>query len=420
MKILVQNSIFHPNVIGGAEISSFLLTQQLARRGWQVDALATSGRRDGPAGLETRPLGESGGLVYEAASGGFYDLYRDGGPAPAPGILVRGLHHFAAVHSPRWLRLVRQALDRIAPDLLHTNTIVGMTPVVWRAARERGIPVVHTLRDYHLLCPRTTLLRSSGDECTNMPLPCAVLKRLKLARTGDLQVVTAPSRFVLQRHLDAGAFPGARPEVVPNACEELPADVPARTAADAPRGLYLGQLDDHKGVGLLMDALEQLFADPACAALEYDFAGAGPRADDVAAFCARHAPRARFHGVVRGVAKTDLLRAAAWVTVPSVWNDNFPRTMLDAFSWHLPVIGCRRGGIPEVVRDGRDGLIIEPLADALAGAVRRYVHEPELRLAHGRSAGVRAADYTLDKQVDGFEAIYRTLLGADTPGEETP
>ncbi|RKZ19919.1 hypothetical protein DRQ50_01130, partial [bacterium] len=181
MKILVQNSIFFPNVIGGAEISSHLLALQLAQRGWQVDALATSGRRDGPAGLSTRPLGDTGGQVFEATSAGFYDLYRDGGPAPAPGILIRGLHHFAAVHSPRWLKLAREALDRTRPDLLHTNTIVGMTPVVWQAARERNIPVVHTLRDYHLLCPRTTLLRSNGAECENKPLPCAVLARLKLA-----------------------------------------------------------------------------------------------------------------------------------------------------------------------------------------------------------------------------------------------
>jgi glycosyltransferase involved in cell wall biosynthesis len=411
VRVLIQNSIFHPNVIGGAEISSYLLAEQLAARGWQVDALATSGRRDGAPGLVDRPLGDTGGRVYEAPSGGLYDLYRDGGPAPAPGLLIRGLHHFAAVHSPRWGRLAGEVLDRLRPDLLHTNTIVGMTPAVWQAARARGIPVVHTLRDYHLLCARTTLLRSSGAECTTMPLPCAVLKRLKLARTGGLQVVTAPSRFVLQRHLDAGGFPGARAEVVPNACEEIPIDPPTRTAADPPRGLYLGHLDAHKGVDRLLEALDELFADPAVSALEFDLAGAGPRAGEVAAFCASHAGRARFHGVVRDRAKSDLLRRAAWVMVPSVWKDNFPRTMLDAFAWGLPVIGGRRGGIPEVVRDDREGQIVEPSAAELAAAMRRYLDDPALRLRHGVSARERATDYTLERQVDLFEAIYRTLPG---------
>jgi len=415
MKILVQNSIFHPRVIGGAEISSHLLAVQLSSRGWDVDALATTGSRRGPGELKARPLEGTDGQVLEAPSAGLYDLYRDGGPAPPPGLLIRGMHHFAAVHSPRWLRLARQALDRSRPDLLHTNTIVGMTPAVWQAARERGIPVVHTLRDYHLLCPRTTLLRSSGRECVDTPLPCRVLARLKLARTGGIQMVTAPSRFVLQRHLDAGAFPGARSEVVPNACEEIPGDLPLRTATDVPRGLFLGHLDAHKGVVLLMEALADLFADPATADLEFDFAGAGPLAEEVSAFCAAHPGRARFHGVVRDQAKRDLLRQAAWVTVPSVWNDNFPRTMLDAFSWGLPVIGCRRGGIPEVVREDRDGLIVEPDAVALADAMRRYVAEPDLRLGHGASARTRAAEFTLDRQVDRFEAIYRSLLDGVAP-----
>lgn len=411
MKILIQNSLFIPRVIGGAEISSHLLARQLAARGWAVDALATTGVRGGAPRLATRPLAGTDGLVYEAPSAGFNDLYLDGGPPPPPSLLVRGLHHFAAVHSPRWLKLARQALDRSRPDLLHTNTIVGMTPAIWQAARERGLPVVHTLRDYHLLCPRTTLLRSSGAECTAAPLPCRLLAGLKLPRTAGLQVVTAPSRFVLQRHLDAGGFPGARAEVVPNACEELP-ELPPRGDAPAARGLFLGQIDGHKGIVPLLAALERLLAEP-LPAWGFDFAGTGPLVPAVVEFCARDAGRFRYHGIVAGEAKRALLRAAAWVTVPSLWNDNFPRTLLDAFSWGLPVIGARRGGIPEVVRDGRDGLIVEPTAAELAAAMRRYLTDPDLRLAHGRSGRERAADYTLDRQVDRFEAIYRSLLAPE-------
>jgi glycosyltransferase involved in cell wall biosynthesis len=75
------------------------------------------------------------------------------------------------------------------------------------------------------------------------------------------------------------------------------------------------------------------------------------------------------------------------------------------------VIGGRRGGIPEVVRHDRDGLIVEPEVAELVAAMRRYVEDPQLRLRHGVSARERAADYTLDRQVDRFEAIYRSLPG---------
>lgn len=408
MKILVQNSVFYPQVIGGAEMSSWLLAVELNRRGWEVDAMATTGRHGGGTQLATRPLPETSGTVYEAPGAGLVDLYVDGAPPAAPNLLVRAAHHLQQGSSSRWERLAGEVLDAARPQLLHTNTIVGMTGSIWKAARARQIPVVHTLRDYFLLCPRTTLLRSSGSDCVEAPLPCRFLRGQKLPATECVDAVTAPSRFVLQRHLDEGAFGGAIAQVVPNACEGILESIPDR-GGDRVRGLFLGQLDHHKGVGLLMEALDPLLESRAD--LEFDFGGVGPLEAELTQFCTRHGESARYHGMVSGEAKASLLRGADFVVVPSVWNDNFPRTMLDAFSHGLPVIGTRRGGIPEVVRDGVDGQVIEPDAGELRGAIGRYLTDPQLRLAHGRAAWAHAADFTLDAQVGRFEALYRRLLG---------
>lgn len=411
MKVLIQNTTYYPRVIGGAEMSSYLLAVKLFERGHQADAMASTGRRRGPARLAERPLPETPGTVYEAPSHGFADIYDDntGGLAAQPGLVMRGLHHFANVHSRRWRRWAGEALDRSRPDILHTNTIVGMTAAVWEAARERGIPIVHTLRDYHLLCPRTTLLRSSGQDCVDAPLPCRVLRSLKLRQTGGIGVVTAPSTFVLRTHTEAGGFPGARAVRVPNACETIPDDVPDRSRLAEPRGIFLGQLDHHKGVGLILSALAGLLADPATPPFGFDFAGVGPMQSDVEAFCRRDPERFRYHGMVKGEDKARLLRQAAFLLVPSVWNDNFPRTMLDAFGHGLPVIGSNRGGIPEVVGNEQEGIIIEPDAGRLQQAIARYLAAPALRLAHGEAARRAAQLYTLDRQVDAFVEIYESL-----------
>ena len=409
MKILIQNSVFFPNVIGGAELSSHLLGMELRQRGVQVDAVATTGRRGPGTTLITRPTADGQGTVYEAPSHGFADIYENDGLPPQPGLLVRGLQHFSSVASPRWRTLFGQVLDQVQPDVVHTNTIVGMTPTIWEAAHRRGIPVLHTLRDYHLLCPRTTLLRSDKSDCTHPPLPCKVLAGLKLRQTHTVAAVTAPSNFVLQRHLQAGGFRHAESRVVPNACEYLPESVPERPLDGPARGLYLGQLDDHKGVAILLDALQTLLAQPDLENLEFDIAGSGPAADRVRALVERHPRRLRFHGVVKGEQKFHLLRGAAFQVVPSVWNDNFPRSILDGFSWGIPVIGSNRGGIPEVIRHLTDGLIIEPTAAALAEAIRFYVQDPETRQTHGRSARQRGEGYTLDHQVDLFQEIYDSL-----------
>lgn len=408
MKILIQNNVFYPNVIGGAEMSSWLLAVELEKRGWQVDAMATTGRHGRSRQVSERPLPDTRGKVYEAPGTGLVDLYVDGAPPAAPNIVVRGIHHFSQIRSLRWEHIAHDVFDRVKPDVLHTNTIVGSTGSIWRAARDRRIPVIHTLRDYFLLCPRTTLLRSDGSNCENAPLPCRILRSGKLPATECVDVVTAPSNFVLQRHLEAGAFEDALAAVVPNACEGIVDRLPDRSNQGVLRGLYLGQLDHHKGVGLLLKAIEELFAEGA--GLEFDFGGVGPMEDELRAFCQRSGGRARYHGMVSGAAKSELLRNAHFVTVPSMWNDNFPRTMLDAFSNGLPVIGTRRGGIPEVVRDGVDGIVIEPDPGELAGAIRLYLGDPELRLRHGASGHERARDYTLDRQVSRFEELYHGLV----------
>lgn len=415
MKILIQNSLFFPNVIGGAEISSHLLGQELRRRNIAADAVASTGRHGNDTHLGQRPTADGLGTVYEAAAHGLCDLWATTEQAQSPGFLVRGLNHFAMVNSPRWGRLFDQVLALSQPDIVHTNTIVGLTPAIWSAAHRHDIPVVHTLRDYHLLCPRTTLLRSNNTDCVNAPLPCKALARLKMRQTHQVQMVTAPTGFVLRKHLDAGGFHGARTAVVPNALEEWPADIPDRQPGGPVRGLFMGQINQHKGISLLLETLTNLFQDPNFNRLEFDFAGTGPLTSQVQEFCSSHPERARYHGMVKDEAKRKLLRESAFMVVPSIWAEPFSRSIIDAFSWGLPAIGGRVGGIPEVITEGQDGLLVAARSNQLQHAIGQLTNDDDLRLKLGQSARQRACSFTLEHQVDQFVELYQELLG---PGGE--
>lgn len=457
MKVMLENSLFHPNWIGGAETVTLLLARELSARGVEVDVLATTGRRDAPPRLATRTVDGVSGTVYEAPPAGLYDLLPAPG-RPSPGLPVRAAHHLLNAGSPRWERWAAEALRRSRPDVLHTNTIVGLTPVVWRAARRQGVPVVHTLHDYHLLCARTTLLRSDGRLCDRAPWPCRELWRWKRRATADVDVVTAPSRFVLQRHLDAGGFAAARAEIVRNAPEPAPPEALAARrrrwaaaeaagaggmgnvsdaagaeaaggkgnaagaaggAGNAPEtataGLFLGQLNAHKGIPQLLGALDLLRADGDLPAWRFAFAGAGPLAEEVARYCAASGGRCEYLGTVAGAAREAAWARGDWLVLPSRWHDVAPLTILEAYARGVPVVGAHRGGITELVENERTGLLYEPEPAAIAAALARYIRDPALARRHGAAAAATADQYTRERQVESFLEIYEELAQRASP-----
>jgi len=82
----------------------------------------------------------------------------------------------------------------------------------------------------------------------------------------------------------------------------------------------------------------------------------------------------------------ELLAGASVFVLPS-YAEGLPMALLEAMSWGLPVIASPVGGIPQVVRQDDNGLLIDPGdVDALSGALRRLLAEPALRQRLGKAA----------------------------------
>jgi len=117
-----------------------------------------------------------------------------------------------------------------------------------------------------------------------------------------------------------------------------------------------------------------------------------------------------FAGERRDVAA--LLPAFDVFVQPSLW-EGFGLTLLEAMAAARPVIASRVGGVPEIVRDGRDGLLVPPGdTEALAGAILRVLGDPDLAARLGRAGRERVeTSFAIDDLVRDTVALYRGLLG---------
>jgi glycosyltransferase involved in cell wall biosynthesis len=212
---------------------------------------------------------------------------------------------------------------------------------------------------------------------------------LRATRTGALrraERVLVPSAYLRGIALGWGLTP-ERVGVIPNPAPELP-QLPSREAARAALGVTgpvlatAGRLTAQKA---LPDALRAIARVPA---VELFVLGDGSErpALERDAETLGVSDRVRFLGAGTRDDVLRLFRAADAVLVTSAW-ENLPHTVLEALAVGTPVIATAVGGIPEVVVDGENGLLVPPHdVDAIAAAVARLVREEDLRRALAAAA----------------------------------
>lgn len=87
-------------------------------------------------------------------------------------------------------------------------------------------------------------------------------------------------------------------------------------------------------------------------------------------------------------------------------------SLLDAMAMKIPIVSTTAGGIPEVVQDGVNGILVPPKEpEALAGAIMALIEDPGLRLKYGNAGrSIVEENFTVDKVVDGTLAVYKRML----------
>lgn len=321
-----------------------------------------------------------------------------------------------------WSRSARKELvTQIAearPSIAHFhNTFPLISPSAYAAAREYGIPVVQTLHNYRLLCPNALFFRDDHVclDCLGKLVPwpgvrhrcyrgsaaagsavAGMLAVHRLLGNWDrlVDVYIVLTEFARDQFI-RGGLSADQLMVKPNFVDPDPG--PGQHQGGF--ALFAGRLSAEKGITTLLAAW-QAVGDH----LPLVIAGDGPLAGEVAAM-AKKLPSIRWLGRQAEAEVAKLMGEASLLIVPSNWYEGLPRVIVEAYAYGTPVIASKIGALPEIVVEGRSGLLFDPgNVDQLADAVLSLVHD-ERRL---KSLGLAAraefeAKYTA-------EANYRRLL----------
>lgn len=318
----------------------------------------------------------------------YVETYRDGPPALRVAVFARGAATVLGLLAAR------------RADVLHLHLTERASLVrkglLARAAHRLGVPVV-------LHCHGAEF----ADELAVMPPRRRAALRGVFARADDVVVL---GDAAVPSVVEAGARP-ERVRVVANPVE-LPDAVPERPPGDRVPALFLGRLSERKGVPDLLAAVAAL-APADRARLDLRLFGDGPVAE-----VAEQARRLGLEGCVsvRGwldPAARDAELARAEVFVLPSYNEGLPMALLEAMAWGVVPLVTPVGGIPAVVHDGVDGLLVDPGDRAgLAAALTRLLTDPGLRAALGGRARDVAAQHDVTAYVLGWRSEWESLAAA--------
>lgn len=313
------------------------------------------------------------------------------------------------------------------PDVVQIHNFFPLlSPSVYYASRQAGVPTVQTLHNYRLICPSALLLREGRvcEDCVGklVPWPGVVHACYRGSYAGSAVVAAmlaahralgtwknvvdayiARTNFSREKLIEGG-LPAERIGIIPSFAPD-PGGSGDGTGGFA---LFAGRLSPEKGIATLLSAWDLLKNSP----LSLKIVGDGPLRDEVVRRTARG--RIEYLGQMSRQDVQRLMDVAAFSVFPSVCYENFPLSIVEAFASGTPVIASGMGAMAEIVENGRTGLHFQPGdPDDLAAKIEWLISHPEEMVRMRREARAEyLSKYTPERNYQLMMQLYERTIHA--------
>ena len=340
----------------------------------------------------------------------------------------------AGIYNPFSRADFARFLDKERPDVVHVHNLFPfISPSILPECSKRAIPVVMTLHNFRLVCPNALLLRDGilCHECLggrewccvkhncekNFPESIGYALRTAFVRSAGF-CKTHVSRFIclteFQReiHVQQG-FPAERMIVIPNPAPEVPVGAgPKGRINDQMAGSYVGyvgRVSAEKDVPVVLAASRMLPDIP------FKIAGDYWRMPHL---LNEAPPNVEFVGHLQGACFEDFFRKMKLMVFATRYYEGFPMTLLDAMVRKVPIVCTRIGGLPEIIEDGRTGLLFERgNASDLAAQISQLWGNASLREILSDAANRKVRDeYSAESVYQRLLRVYTEAIGCACGG----
>ena len=285
------------------------------------------------------------------------------------------LKAFDVIYSKENKKKMQEALEDFKPDIVHLNNFQRqLSASIIDSIKEKNIPIVFTAHDLQAVCPAISMLDNKQEICEkclggkykycfkNKCNKGSTLKSLIGTLEGryyrknriyleKIDHIITPTEFYKGKFAEDG-IPIDKVTAIYNYIDVDKYDV---DKTDEDYALYIGRLSKEKGIFNLVQAFRKVKGK------KLYIAGDGPERENIDIMIRQNrlGTKVQLLGFLNSDEIKDKICKATMVIVPSIWYENCPYSVLETLAIGKPIIGSWIGGIPELVRKDKTGLLFE-------------------------------------------------------------